>query len=137
MAEPAPELFDAHLHPESLSDQDLESMALFGVKRALVVSHHLATEPKPKLLRAHFDNLISKQLRRLERAGIRAWAALGIHPLAVPARGLPEVRLGVDAQNPTGAVRLYESVGMSAVRAYDTFDLGTPDAAAMEHATNA
>ena len=56
---------------------------------------------------------------------------------ALAARGLPEVRLGVDAQNPTGAVRLYESVGMSAVRAYDTFDLGTPDAAAMEHATNA
>jgi mycothiol synthase len=56
---------------------------------------------------------------------------------ALAARGLPEVRLGVDAQNPTGAVRLYESVGMSAVRAYDTFDLGTPDAAALEHATNA
>ncbi len=91
MAEPAPELFDAHLHPEPLTDQDLESMALFGVKRALLVSHHLATEPKPKLLRAHFDNLLSKQLRRFERAGIRAWAALGIHPLAVPSRGLHEV----------------------------------------------
>ncbi len=53
------------------------------------------------------------------------------------ARGLPEVRLGVDAQNPTGAVGLYESVGMSAVRAYDTFDLGTPDAASLGPARNA
>ncbi|MGA9520445.1 MAG: TatD family hydrolase [Myxococcaceae bacterium] len=91
MAEPAPELFDAHLHPEYLTDQDLESMAVFGVKRALVVAHHPAAETKPKLLRAHFDNLLGKQLRRLERAGIRAWAALGIHPLAVPARGLHEM----------------------------------------------
>ena len=30
-------------------------------------------------------------------------------------RGLPAVRLGVDAQNPTGATRLYERVGMSVV----------------------
>jgi hypothetical protein len=38
------------------------------------------------------------------------------------------VRLGVDAQNPTGAVALYESVGMTPYRSYDTFDLGTPEA---------
>jgi mycothiol synthase len=43
-------------------------------------------------------------------------------------RGHREVRLGVDAQNPTGAVALYESVGMTPYRAYDTFDLGTPEA---------
>jgi hypothetical protein len=42
--------------------------------------------------------------------------------------GHREVRLGVDAQNPTGAVALYEGVGMTADRAYDIFDLGTPDA---------
>lgn len=45
-------------------------------------------------------------------------------------RGHHEVRLGVDAQNPTGAVALYEGVGMTAYRAYDIFDLGTPDASA-------
>jgi mycothiol synthase len=45
-------------------------------------------------------------------------------------RGHHEVRLGVDAQNPTGAVALYESVGMTPYRSYDTFHLGTPEAAA-------
>jgi hypothetical protein len=39
------------------------------------------------------------------------------------------VRLGVDAQNPTGAVALYEGVGMTVSHAYDTYDRGTPDAA--------
>ena len=43
-------------------------------------------------------------------------------------RGHHEVRLGVDAQNPTGAVALYESVGMTPYRSYDVFDLGTPEA---------
>ena len=42
-------------------------------------------------------------------------------------RGHQEVRLGVDAQNPTGAVALYESVGMTRYRSYDIFDLGTPE----------
>jgi mycothiol synthase len=47
---------------------------------------------------------------------------------ALEGRGHDEVRLGVDAQNPTGAVALYESVGMTPLRMYDVFDLGTADA---------
>jgi mycothiol synthase len=43
-------------------------------------------------------------------------------------RGRIDIRLGVDTQNPAGAVRLYESVGMTARRRYDVFDLGTPEA---------
>ena len=83
-------LFDAHLHPEGLSDQDLESMRFFGVERALVVAHHFP-EPTPKGLREHFDELVGHQLPRLERLGIRAWAALGVHPRCIPRRGLSEV----------------------------------------------
>jgi mycothiol synthase len=40
-----------------------------------------------------------------------------------------EVRLGVDAQNPHGAVALYESVGMAVCRRYNIYDLGTNEAA--------
>lgn len=89
MPEPLP-LFDAHLHPEGLSDQDLESMRFFGVERALVVAHHFP-EPTPKGLRAHFDDIVERQLPRLERLGIRAYAALGVHPRCIPRRGLSEV----------------------------------------------
>jgi mycothiol synthase len=38
------------------------------------------------------------------------------------ARGLARVTLGVDAENTTGAVRLYERAGMWASRRYDTVD---------------
>jgi ribosomal protein S18 acetylase RimI-like enzyme len=44
------------------------------------------------------------------------------------ARGRREVRLGVDAENADGAVKLYEHVGMSVLRAYDAFDLRTEEA---------
>lgn len=44
-------------------------------------------------------------------------------------RGKSDVRLGVDAQNVTGAAALYESVGMTVHRRYDEFDRGTPEAA--------
>ena len=37
-------------------------------------------------------------------------------------RGLRAAGLGVDAQNETGAVRLYESVGMRSIRNYGTFE---------------
>jgi uncharacterized protein len=90
VATPLLQLFDAHLHPEALNDQDLESMRFFGVERALVVAHHLP-EPTPKALRKHFDDLMLRQLPRLERLGIRAWAALGVHPRCIPRRGLSEV----------------------------------------------
>jgi predicted metal-dependent TIM-barrel fold hydrolase len=83
-------LFDAHLHPETLSDLDLESLRAFGVEEALVLGHHFP-EPTAKSLRAHFRDLVTVQLARLARAGIRAHAALGIHPRAIPRRGLHDV----------------------------------------------
>jgi ribosomal protein S18 acetylase RimI-like enzyme len=44
-------------------------------------------------------------------------------------RGSREVRLGVDTQNVHGAVAVYEGVGVSVYRRYDTFDIGTSEAA--------
>jgi mycothiol synthase len=38
------------------------------------------------------------------------------------ARGLTRVRLNVDAENPTGAVALYERVGMRKVRGWDIYE---------------
>jgi predicted metal-dependent TIM-barrel fold hydrolase len=91
MSDAPPALFDAHIHPETLGDRDLESMRFFGVERALALAHHEPVESRAAHLRAHFDDLLQKQLPRLERHGIRGWAALGVHPQALPPRGLPEI----------------------------------------------
>jgi Acetyltransferases len=45
-------------------------------------------------------------------------------------RDRTQVKLGVDAQNPNGAVALYEGVGMTVERRLDIFELGTPESAA-------
>ncbi len=91
MDAPAHALFDAHLHPEGLSDSDLETLLFFGVRAALVTAHHSPSPASPRTLLEHFDELVGKQLVRLERAGLRAYAALGVHPQALPRRGLSEV----------------------------------------------
>ena len=38
-------------------------------------------------------------------------------------RGLPRVMLNVDFENPTGAMALYEKVGMRPVHGYDVHEL--------------
>ncbi len=83
-------MFDARLHPAGLTDQDLETLRLFGVEAALVVADS-TPHPHPDELLAHFEELVERQLPRLERAGLRAWAALGVHPASLPRRGLSRV----------------------------------------------
>ncbi len=91
MRETPPALFDLQLYPEGVSDQDLESMRFFGVEAALATVHYALPEVTPKKLIGQFDRLISVQLPRMERAGIRAYAALGLDPRSLPRRGLEEV----------------------------------------------
>lgn len=59
----------------------------------------------------------------------RAWRGKGVAQAllyqafgAFKARGFTEVRLGVDAQSPTGATKLYEKVGMRVLRQWDTYE---------------
>jgi predicted metal-dependent TIM-barrel fold hydrolase len=91
MEEPPLSLFDAHLHPEGITDQDLESLRIFGVTAAIVLAHYSPAQATARALLSYFDEIIRAQLPRLERAGIRGYAALGIDPRCIPHRGLSEV----------------------------------------------
>ncbi len=83
-------MFDLNLHPAGLSDTDLETLRFFGVEQALVPAGRVA-QPNVDAVLAEFDDVLNRQLPRLEKAGIRALAAFGIHPLALPRRGLPQL----------------------------------------------
>jgi len=69
----------------------------------------------------------------IELLGVRpAWRRRGLGEAllrhgfrALRARGFTRVGLGVDAENTTGAVRLYERVGMRPARRSDTWELRT------------
>ncbi len=65
---------------------------------------------------------------------LRAWRGRGIAQALLhrvftdlAARGHPEVTLGVDASSPTGAVALYEKLGMRVRFEFRTYDLGTDE----------
>ncbi|MBL8949198.1 MAG: TatD family hydrolase [Myxococcaceae bacterium] len=81
-------MFDVHLQPSGLSDADLETLKFFGVEQALVPAGRGAAANVEAVL-AEFDDVLTKQLPRLEKVGIRAVAAFGVHPLSLPRRGLP------------------------------------------------
>lgn len=83
-------MFDVHLHPSGLSDADLETLKFFGLEQALVPAGRAAA-PSVEAVLAEFDDVLEEQLPRLEKAGIRAVAAFGVHPLSLPRRGLPEL----------------------------------------------
>ncbi len=87
----SPPLFDPRIHPATLSDQDLETLQIFGVQTVIAVADATAHPATPDGLFAHFDELVGVQLPRLERSGLRAYTSLGVHPAALPRRGLAQV----------------------------------------------
>ena len=102
------------------------SLALLAEADGQIVGHLGALSVEGEAYVAELGVIPAYRGRGIAKALLRRSFA------ALAGRGHDEVRLGVDAQNPTGAVALYESVGMTPFRVYDVFDLGTADA---EHAT--
>jgi predicted metal-dependent TIM-barrel fold hydrolase len=78
-------LFDAQLHAAALRQGDLEDLRFFGVAGALVPAADGAAAA-PAVASA-WDGLAGV-IRRMERAGLAAWGAAGVHPRWIPRRGL-------------------------------------------------
>jgi predicted metal-dependent TIM-barrel fold hydrolase len=83
----APPFTDLRLRAETLRDEDLETLARFGLRAALVCAHR-PPGPRERDMREHWDDLLSRQAPRLAAHGIRPLVALGIPGAHIPARGL-------------------------------------------------
>jgi predicted metal-dependent TIM-barrel fold hydrolase len=79
--------FDALLHAGGLGRRDLADVAFFGVGGALVPPDEPAAPATAAAMRAAWEAAASAA-RRLRRAGLRGHAACGLHPRAIPLRGL-------------------------------------------------
>jgi uncharacterized protein len=79
--------FDAFLHARSLSSRDVSDLRFFGVSGALVPSDDEVGPADAPAVRAGWRETVATA-RRLRRAGLAGYAALGIPPRRVPARGL-------------------------------------------------
>lgn len=79
--------FDAFLHARSLSPRDLSDLRFFGVTGALVPSDDELGAGGAAAVRRGWQETVAAA-RRLRRAGLAAYAAVGVHPRRIPARGL-------------------------------------------------
>jgi len=105
--------FDAFLRARSLSGRDLSDLRFFEVAGALVPSDDEVGTGGAAAVRLGWQETVATA-RRLRRAGLAGYAALGIHPRRIPARGLeallaelPEA-LGRPEVAAVGAVGLYD-----------------------------
>lgn len=105
-------LFDPRLHPAALDDRDVETLRQFGLWGALLVADGTAHPATPASLRKHFDGLLERQLPRFERAGLAVRVALGVHPAALPRRGLEEVLAALPGYFATGKVAAVGQLGL-------------------------
>ena len=83
-------LFDAFLHARSLTARDLADLRFFGVSGALVPSDDAIGPAGTAALRRGWTDTVAAA-RRLRRGRVAGYAALGIHPRRIPARGLEAV----------------------------------------------
>lgn len=80
--------FDAQLNPLALRDGDLADLRFFGVAGALAPADGPITPATREAIRRSWDALSPGATRRLRRAGVAGFAAVGVHPRAIPWRGL-------------------------------------------------
>jgi len=78
---------DLHLHAEGISDQDLATLAFFGLDCAVTCANDAGASSKAELLR-HWDDLVQVQTQRLLAAGIKPLVALAVHPERIPWHGV-------------------------------------------------
>jgi predicted metal-dependent TIM-barrel fold hydrolase len=105
--------FDAFLRARSLSPRDLSDLRFFGVSGALVPADDEVGPGDAAALRGGWRETVATA-RRLRRAGLAGYAALGIPPRRIPARGLEALlaelpdALGRPEVAALGAVGLHE-----------------------------
>src|SRR5690606_26229775 len=86
-----PPIFDAQIRVGPLPDQDLADLRFFGVVSAVAVAGDDAPKGKAQELLAYLEDMLVRGARRLKRAGIAPYFALGVHPARIPERGFEEV----------------------------------------------
>jgi len=81
---------DLHLHADGIPDQDLATLAYFGVKAAVTCARDAGSGGALDL-RRHWDELVRVQTIRLEQAGIQPMVALALHPARIPWHGVDDL----------------------------------------------
>lgn len=73
--------FDAHLHADCRSSEEMETMSLFGTEAAVTLSVGAGLSAPASVL-DYWDRLVRAEPRRAARYSLRLGAGLGLHPAA-------------------------------------------------------
>jgi len=106
-------VFDALLHARPLRPRDLADLRFFGVEGGLVPSDDAIAAATPAAIRDGWEEVVLS-VRRLRRAGLAAWGALGIHPRRIPLRGLEALLADLPAALGRPEVAALGAVGLEA-----------------------
>jgi predicted metal-dependent TIM-barrel fold hydrolase len=106
-------VFDALLHARPLRPRDLADLRFFGITGGLVPSDDAVASAAPAAVRAGWDE-VARSVRRLRRAGLAAWGALGVHPRRIPLRGLEALLADLPAALGRPEVAALGAVGLDA-----------------------
>ncbi len=82
---------DAHLHPESRPQEDFERLREAGCLGVAALAGGVGVYSEATCLRDHFRRLADFDRERARQAGLKVFLGLGLHPAALPARGLEEL----------------------------------------------
>ncbi|HUJ25109.1 MAG TPA: TatD family hydrolase [Myxococcales bacterium] len=81
---------DLHLHADGIPDQDLATLAYFGLKAAVTCARDSGAGSAAELVK-HWDGLVQNETQRLKTAGIRPMVALALHPARIPWHGADDL----------------------------------------------
>jgi len=106
-------VFDALLHARPLRRRDLADLCFFGVGGGLVPSDDAIAAATRAAVGAGWNEVVVA-VRRLRRAGLAAWGALGVHPRRIPLRGLEALLAELPAALGRPEVAALGAVGLDA-----------------------
>jgi len=78
------EIFDSHIHSEGRSIEDLTKMSKAGIKYAITCALYPISPLYPGTLIDLFRKLVEFETEKGERAGMKIYPAVGIHPRCIP-----------------------------------------------------
>ncbi len=76
-------LFDSHTHVDTIRCEDIEMMAVSGIRRLMLCTGPNGATVHTTLL-DYYEQLLTTHLTRVRDRGIMPYVAIGVHPLSIP-----------------------------------------------------